>query len=649
MIKNITSKIAFIAPYEEIYITGNQVIADLGLSSKIVCYLGSLNKGVEVARQAEREGVEVIVSRGGTAEFIMHSAIKIPVVEISITIEDLAQALVSAKKLTGLDKPRIAVAAFKNMIYDIEVFSKFMDVNLFIYRFHQEEQIMLTIEQAIADKIDVLIGGIETTKMAAERGLKTILLASGKAAFQAAFLQAEKLTYARKIEKDRLQKFRILVDYSIQGIIGVDCDKKINVFNGAAEKLLNCDAQKVVGENIAAVFPELADYVCISETKKFIGEIIEISNKKVIANIVPIDGETSVREVMITFEDVGQIVELEARIRKENFTKGLVTRYTFADIWGASSAIENAKLIAKDYAGIDSTVLITGPSGTGKELFAQSIHNLSKRRHCPFVAINCAAIPANLLESELFGYVEGAFTGANRKGKTGLFELAHGGSIFLDEIGEMEQYAQISLLRVIQERRVMRLGDNRYLPIDVRIIAATNQNLYKRVQEGAFRADLYYRLNVLPLELPALANRAGDAAFIAERFLDVYGKQFHKTVVLDESAKQYLSEYHWPGNIRELQNFIERLVVVTKARIVKRETVERFLNPPNQPLGNNPLLMVDPVIESAEESEKATIIKALQHTHYNQKEAAKLLGINRSTLYRKLKIYCLTVKKSCIM
>ncbi len=643
------AKIAFIAPYEEIYLTGNRVIADLGLSSKVVGYLGSLNKGVEVARKAENEGVEVIVSRGGTAEFIMRSAIKIPVVEISITIEDLAQALVSAKKLTGLAKPRIAVAAFKNMIYDIEVFLKFMDVNLFIYRFHQEEQILLTVEKAIEDKIDVLIGGIETTKLAAARGMKTILLSSGKAAFQTAFLQAEKLTYARKIEKDRLQKFRILVDYSIQGIIGVDCDKKINVFNGAAEKLLNCDARKVVGENIAVVFPELADYVCLSEAKKFIGEIIKINNKKVIANIVPIDGETSVREVMITFEDVGQIVELEARIRKENFTKGLVTRYTFADIWGVSSAIENSKLIAKDYAGIDSTVLITGPSGTGKELFAQSIHNSSKRRNCPFVAINCAAIPANLLENELFGYVEGAFTGANRKGKTGLFELAHGGSIFLDEIGEMEQYAQISLLRVIQERRVMRLGDNRYLPIDVRIIAATNQNLYKRVKEGAFREDLYYRLNVLPLELPALANRAGDAVFIAERFLAGYGKQFHKVVVLDESAKQYLAEYPWPGNIRELQNFIERLVVVTKERIIKRETVERFLLPLQQSAGNNTLPKAHPVIESAEESEKSTIIKALQHTHYNQKEAAKLLGINRSTLYRKLKIYRLTVKKSCIM
>ena len=643
------AKIAFIAPYEEIYTTGKRVIADLGLSSIIVCYLGSLNKGVEAARKAVGEGAEVIVSRGGTAEFIMHSNIKIPVVEISITIEDLAQALVSAKEITGLDKPRIAVAAFKNMIYDIEVFSKFMDVNLFIYRFHEEEQISLTVEQALKDKIDVLIGGIDTTKLAAARGIKTILLASGKAALQAAFLQAEKLTYARKIEKERLEKFRILVDYSIQGIIGVGSDKKINVFNGAAENLLNCSAQKALGQDIATVFPELAEYVDRSEAKKIIGEIIKINNKKVIANILPIDGEILEKEVMITFEDVGKIVEMEARIRKDNFTKGLITRYTFDDIWGISPAIENVKMIAKDYAGIDSTVLITGPSGTGKELFAQSIHNLSKRCNCPFVAINCAAIPANLLESELFGYVEGAFTGANRKGKTGLFELAHGGSIFLDEIGEMEQYAQISLLRVIQERRVMRLGDNRYLPIDVRIIAATNQNLYKRVQEGAFRADLYYRLNVLPLELPALAERTGDAIFIAERFLDFYGKQFHIEVVLAESAKQYLSEYHWSGNIRELQNFIERLVVVTKERVVKLETVVKFLISPNQSQANTVLPVANTEIKSAEESEKSAIIKALQHTHYNQKEAAKLLGINRSTLYRKLKTYRLTVKNICIM
>jgi len=636
------SKIAFIAPYEQMLTVGKKVINDLGLSLIITSYLGSLNQGVAIAQRLEMEGTEVIVSRGGTAELIVSSGVKTPVVEISITPHDLAQALIEAKKLTGLDNPKIAVLAFKNMIYDIEPFSKVMELDLDIYYLDAEDDIAITVEKALQKNVDVVVGGLEVTRLAAQQGVTSVLLTSGEGAFQSAFMQAVKVTYARKIEKERMQKFRVLVDYSIQGIIGIDCDKKINVFNPSAAKLLRLHAVQVLGKGIDTFFPEFPIDKCLDEDKEFIGQIIKINHVTVIANIVPITVETKTTGVMITFEDVSKIVAMEAQIRKEIFTKGFSAQYAFDDICGISPEIIETKRIAKEYADIDATVFIFGPSGTGKELFAQSIHNHSKRRNGPFVAINCAAIPTSLLESELFGYVEGAFTGANKKGKAGMFEMAHKGTIFLDEIAEMDRYAQSRLLRIIQERRVMRLGDDKSLPVDVRIIAATNKDLVKMVGEDKFREDLYYRLNVLPLRLPALHERIGDIIFIAEHFLAVYNQMFNKDISLSEPAKGCLSSYKWPGNIRQLMNFIERLVIITKKPRIELEAVRGLLE-------NREIVVRDDGRDEAsvDSSDKNRIIQVLKSTGYNQKQAAEKLGINRSTLYRKLKSYKIEVKKSC--
>jgi transcriptional regulator with PAS, ATPase and Fis domain len=282
-------------------------------------------------------------------------------------------------------------------------------------------------------------------------------------------------------------------------------------------------------------------------------------------------------------------------------------------------------------------VLIAGPSGTGKELFAQSIHNASKRRDRPFIAVNCGAIPLSLVESELFGYVEGAFTGANKKGKPGFFELAHGGTIFLDEIGEMEKFAQTSLLRVIQERRIMRLGDDRYLPVDVRIIVATNKNLLQLVKEGKLREDLFYRLNVLLLDLPALKDRPGDAEFIAEYFLQEYNKRFGRSIALDKQVRDFIASNGWPGNVRELRNYIERLVVTAKGN-----TITAAMRIPES--AGRQQAVPSPTGEV--QTERTRVLQVLAQTEYNQKEAAKRLGINRSTLYRKLKAWNIGVTKN---
>ncbi|MBP2667108.1 MAG: proprionate catabolism activator, Fis family, partial [Firmicutes bacterium] len=320
-----------------------------------------------------------------------------------------------------------------------------------------------------------------------------------------------------------------------------------------------------------------------------------------------------------------------AAIRKKIYAGGHTATFTFSDVIGNSRTILDAVAVAKEFAVTDSSVLITGETGTGKEVFAQSIHNASKRSQKPFVAINCAALPPQILESELFGYVGGAFTGANQKGKPGLLEIAHGGTLFMDEIAEMDYAIQSKLLRVIQEKKVMRLGSDRVLPVDVRIIAATNKNLKQRVLERQFRADLYYRLNVLRLRLPPLRERREDIGQFARILLRRFEKNSVHTLQWKPESIDRLTQYEWPGNVRELQNTVERVVAVCRQDFITPELVTRMMRDDDADDPSGPFRIM-PAAGSADE-----IRQALEKTRGKQLEAAKLLGISRSTLWRRMK------------
>jgi transcriptional regulator with PAS, ATPase and Fis domain len=318
---------------------------------------------------------------------------------------------------------------------------------------------------------------------------------------------------------------------------------------------------------------------------------------------------------------------MEARIRRRIHASGHVANYKFEDIIGNSPILKQTIKIAKDFSLAKSSILILGESGVGKEVFAQSIHNYSERCKGPFVAINCAALPSQILESELFGYVTGAFTGANPKGKPGLFEIAHDGTIFLDEISEMEYSLQGKLLRVLQEKKVMRLGSDSVIPVNVRIIAASNKNLKSLVNENKFRIDLYYRLNVLQLKIPSLRDRKEDIKPLAEFFLREHASIAKPHLKLSPSAIQALTLYSWPGNTRELQNIIERVIAVHNHEIIDANTINLMLYDTQE--SDNLACLIPNELEE--------IIKALASTNGKYAEAAKKLGISRSTLWRKLK------------
>ncbi|MDT8901732.1 sigma-54 interaction domain-containing protein [Anaeroselena agilis] len=316
----------------------------------------------------------------------------------------------------------------------------------------------------------------------------------------------------------------------------------------------------------------------------------------------------------------------------DNVSHYRYARYHIEDIVGQSPAIAKARNLARDAARSQSTVLITGETGTGKELFAQAIHNLGSRAAQPFVAINCGAIPAELVESILFGYAEGAFTGARKAGQVGAFEQANGGTLFLDEISEMPYHLQVKLLRALQEREVTRLGDNKALAVDVRVVASTNKSLLDLIRDGKFRPDLYFRLNVIEILIPPLRDRMEDVLALTDHFMKKYSAMMGKRVQeITPAAMRALCSYDWPGNIRELQNSLEYAFNIIGAGC--RSIAPEHL-PPAVTAGGDSDAALSPYDEHMRRAEREIVHRALELCGYNKAEAARRLGVNRTTLWR---------------
>jgi PAS domain S-box-containing protein len=366
--------------------------------------------------------------------------------------------------------------------------------------------------------------------------------------------------------------------------------------------------------------------------------------KDVIVNVAPIFIDGKLRGSVGTIHDISEIIMLNTELAQaRRQIRHLTARYTWTDVIGASSAMTAAKEQAQRAAETPATVLLLGESGTGKELFAHAIHNASKRKKGQFVRVNCAALPEQLLESELFGYEEGAFTGAVRGGKRGLFEEANYGTIFLDEIGDIPLAIQTKLLRVLQEREIRRVGGTQTVPVDVRVIAATNANLEQKIKQGTFREDLYYRLNVLPIRIPALRMVKEDLSLIAAHVITKLNQQYGREVEnLSTEALKVLTSYDWPGNVRELENVIGRAIIAMKPS-------ETEIGPDHLPflsgerVGQTVLFSIQEPVRQLQDvvadAERTAIARALQQTKGNRELAADLLGTAVRNLYYKIKKY----------
>ena len=405
------------------------------------------------------------------------------------------------------------------------------------------------------------------------------------------------------------------------------------------------------------------------EKISFIAVPIKIENKTV--GVLAVDKPYSQKDSLKTHTDflvmianiLGNYIKLYSEFEtekrkieseKKNLEKKLSKIYTKSGIDGiVASSIKTLEIIdtIKSVANTPATVLLTGESGVGKEVFAKAIHNLSDRKDKPFIKINCAAIPEDLLESELFGYEKGAFTGATTT-KKGKFELADGGTIFLDEIGDMPLLLQSKLLRVLQEKEIERLGGSKPIKVDVRIIAATNKDLEKMVREGTFREDLYYRLNVIQIHIPPLRERREDIPVLIYYFLDKFNKMYGKNLSISDELVETLTSYDWPGNIRQLQNTIERMVILAKNPVLTEEDlpvdIKKNLKREVKRAKSNLISSEERVQlpKTIEEIERENIIKALEETNYIVKKAAEKLGMTPRQVRYRMEKYGIPLKKS---
>ena len=382
------------------------------------------------------------------------------------------------------------------------------------------------------------------------------------------------------------QQIHFIMQVFGSGVISLDDHGMVRFLNTPAANLLGFTAQQLQGVSLEKLLPSLWENGTLMLVRD---QVVNMGSQVLIASVHHLEYNSISQGYLVLIRRFTDLEKEQYKIRRQVMSRGLVAKYTFHDIVGKSEEMDQIKRMAQKFATSNSTVLIYGQTGTGKELFAQSIHNASPRRDFPFIAINCAAIPENLLESELFGYEEGSFTGAKKGGKAGYFELAHGGTLFLDEISEMNINLQNRLLRVLQEKEVIRVGGNAIINVDVRIIAASNKNLKILVNQSQFRQDLYYRLNILSICLPPLENRKEDIPLLIEAMKQEMGGHF----TLTEDAMKLIQSTRFEGNVRELRNLVERLLHAD-CTLIDVDTLQRHLD---QDISFSAIEKNDPLIE----------------------------------------------------
>jgi len=601
-----------------------------------------------LARESIRKGTKVIISRGLTATFL-RNYLEVPVVEIEYDFFQFAYALRNALSLSRnvaivgfIEAYRLAERAIEFVVES----GDHVQVSILPDGSHIER----TVRKLGEEGVRVFIGGNTVVTKALELGYRGVFVEPDDKLIEAAIAKA---VYELRIYLDREEKFEMIqaiINCASNGIFAVDSQGAISVANPLARKYLQISESDDSGKSIRELIPQSRLLGTITTGETVADDFISIGNVELVMNSAPVIVDGEIRGAVATVQEVGQIQDLDHKIRKKMLHKGHIAQKSFADIIGESAAMKECRKAAQNFAKVDSTILILGKTGTGKEVFAQSIHNASKRASKPFVAVNCAALPSSLLESELFGYTKGAFTGARTEGKAGIFELAHTGTIFLDEISEVPPDVQARLLRVVQEKEITRIGDDKVIPVDVRILAATNRDLMNEVREKRFREDLYYRLSVLELYLPQLSDRREDIPALVRHFVKtICANASMPPVPVDAEALEILMGMPMNGNVRQLCNIVEKVLVISnfdafdKEGLLKAVRVhEGALDGAKEPLRASPPSRVQPKPQSGggvtiSAMEREMILSAVEECAGNRLSAARRLGISPTTLWRRMK------------
>lgn len=620
--------IAVISPSSTLTSVMRGILAQRGLS--LVVIEAAQHDATLKARQLIDSGVSVIISRGRTAS-VLREHLRVPIVEVKHTFFDCINAYHKAQQVSDKVAFLATSEGYATILEKARPFMPQVSICL-IDPLGSNQATEAQLDRLQAEGIEVAIGGLSSREAVMARGMRYIMSEADPDAADEAIdealhlLQVEEERRLKRVElQSRYEMIQSILNCVSEGIFSVDSQRLITNMNSVATAYLGGLA---CGDSVDGLLAEDYFSQVLGSGRPVRGALITLGRLSLSLSIAPITLDSQVIGAVATLQNQTEITAIERKMRRQLARQHLAEK-TFDDIIGSSPALAKAKRLALTYAAVDSTVMIEGETGTGKELFAQSIHNASRRKQGPFVAINCAAFAPGVLESELFGYVKGAFTGALNEGKAGVFELAHTGTIFLDEINETSTDIQVKLLRTLQERKVVRIGDDKVTPVDIRIITASNKNLEQRVAQGLFREDFFYRICVLKLHLPALRDRRADIPELVRHLLRSLPMA---TPEPHEALLTRLSGYAWPGNIRQLGNIVERLAVMSQGRPFAQPWLEDVL----EDLSRG----VTTVQEGAPiKTELALLHEVLASVRGNREEAARRLQISTTTLWRRMKKY----------
>ncbi|WP_322102949.1 propionate catabolism operon regulatory protein PrpR [Paraburkholderia sp. J41] len=605
----------------------------------------------DIAAAGPGQRPDVVVASGSNGSYLK-SRVDVPVVLVQPSGFDVMQALARARR----EADHVALVTYGETPAEVRRFASAfgIDVTFASYRTVQDA------EACVLDLRDRGVGAVvgpgHVNDLAARLGLVPFFVYS-RSSVRAAFDNALELVQATQRETQRRQRLDSVLQHLRDGVVALDARGRVEAINQRLAAVLGIDPATAAGQPLATLAPDIAFALpeADGESIETDGESLEtVRGVSYVVHRGPLIDNGVTTGAVLTFQESRAVERLDRTLRSRQRTQQFVARYRLDDLSGAAPGIERIRALARRYAKSDATVLIRGESGTGKEMVAQGIHRESARRDFPFVALNCGAFPEALLESELFGYEEGAFTGARRGGKVGLIEAAHRGTLFLDEIGEMPLPLQSRLLRVLQEREVVRLGATEPTRVDVRVVAATHRALTGQIETGEFRADLFYRLNILNLAIPPLRERGADVALLAAELLLQAARREPRVALRirtpDDAARALalvgvpLARHTWPGNVRELQNVIERMVVeladsdddVLTPHVLREIAPEVFETrevPAGERGGAGQALTLR---ERSLHGEADQIRAVLDACNGDRDRACELLGISKTTLWRRL-------------
>ncbi|MFL9929422.1 propionate catabolism operon regulatory protein PrpR [Paraburkholderia sp. RL18-103-BIB-C] len=606
--------------------------------------------------------VDVVLAAGSNGAYLREH-LNVPVVMVKVNGFDVLNAITLAA--TTWPGARIGLALHETVSQELADLGPWLNVGLKQCAYRTVDEVRLAVDKLAAEGCSVIIGPGMACDLAQQAGMESVFLYS-LGAVEEAFERSVELARVSRQKESKRVRLNTIVAHLRDGVAAFDDAGQLEAVNPAMLELLglgdprqarmgNALQEAPVGGREHGLPAQVARLVgpllreTLAHDQPIEERIEQIGGRALIVTCVPIV-EHGVRSgSVVTVQDALVAQRIDRSLRTSQRPKHLVARHQLDDLIGGSPALERVRRLARAGAAHDATVLLTGESGTGKELVAQGIHNASRRRGNPFVAFNCAALPEGLIESELFGHEEGAFTGARRGGKPGLFEIAHTGTIFLDEIGEMPAALQSRLLRVLQEREVMKLGSGRATPVDVRVIAATHRDLHALVEQGAFRADLYFRLNLLQIELPPLRERRGDVAQLARHLLSRGALQYGLADAAQQRVLAFLAplfeHYAWPGNVRELENLLARAAIYFSDAAADASQDSHAVFPEFGRMTRAAAVKTAPGVADAtigNISVRATptrkdVLHALERSGGNRAAASRALGIGRTTLWRLLK------------